>query len=68
MVGVSRTGAMKALMENLNLNAQQTTDLLWNTYSPHLYVWIPFACIGVLAVIALLIFSRMAKRWSDMNA
>ncbi len=68
LIGVPRTGAMKALMENLNVNAQQATDLLWNTYQPHLYVWIPFACIGVLAVIALIIFSRMAKRWSDMNA
>ena len=28
----------------------------------------PSPCIGVLAVIALIIFSRMAKRWSDMNA
>ena len=68
LVGVPRTEAMLKLQEVTGLTAQQATDLLWNTYSPHLYVWIPFACIGVVAVIALIIFSRMAKRWTDMNA
>jgi MFS family permease len=68
LVGVSRTDAMAKLQEVISMDAVQTTQLLWNTYSPHLYVWIPFAAIGVLAVVALIIFSQMAKRWSDMNA
>ena len=32
------------------------------------HVWIPFALIGVVAAVALWIFGRMARRWSDMNA
>ncbi|MBU0509410.1 MFS transporter [bacterium] len=68
LLGVSRTEAMVKLQEATGLNAVEATNLLWNTYSPHLYVWIPFACVGVVAVVALVIFSRMAKRWSDMNA
>ena len=43
------------------------TQLLWDTYSPH-HVWIPFACVGVVAAFGLYIFGRMARRWSDMNA
>lgn len=44
------------------------TQLLWDTYLPHYYVWLPFAAIGVTAAIALAIFGQMAKRWKDMNA
>jgi MFS family permease len=68
ILGVARTDAMTKLQEVISKDAVQTTQILWDTYSPHLYVWIPFAVIGVLAVIALIIFSQMAKRWSDMNA
>jgi len=50
------------------MNATQTTQLLWDTYSPQYHVWLPFAAIGVVAVVALLIFAQMAKRWNDMNA
>jgi hypothetical protein len=68
LLGVSRTEAMIKLQEVLGMDAVQTTQLLWDTYSPHLYVWLPFAAIGVIAIIALVIFSQMAKRWDDMNA
>ena len=44
------------------------TRLLWDKYNPQYKVWLPFAAIGILAAIALAIFGRMAKRWSDMNA
>ncbi|MGD2109588.1 MAG: MFS transporter [Phycisphaerae bacterium] len=44
------------------------TRLLWDTYSPQYKVWLPFATIGFAAAIALGIFGRMARRWSDMNA
>ena len=44
------------------------TQVLWNEYDPQYKVWIPFASIGVLAIIALGIFGQMAKRWQDMNA
>jgi len=68
LLGVPRTEAMIKLQEVLNVDAITATKLLWDTYSPHLYVWIPFAIIGILAVVALIIFSQMARRWADMNA
>ena len=68
LLGVPRTEAMTKLQEVLGSDAVQTTKLLWDTYQPQYHVWLPFAAIGILAVIALIIFSRMAKRWSDMNA
>jgi hypothetical protein len=42
--------------------------LLWDTYHPEYYTWLPFAALGFLAAIALYIFGRMARKWSDMNA
>ena len=68
LLNVPRTEAMTKLQEVIGQDAVQTTQLLWNTYSPHTHVWLPFAAIGVLAVIALIIFARMARKWSDMNA
>ncbi|HNQ22065.1 MAG TPA: MFS transporter [Phycisphaerae bacterium] len=67
-VGVPRTEAFARLQALTGLDAQAATELLWTTYSPHLYVWIPFAAIGVVAAVALAIFGQMAKRWADMNA
>lgn len=67
-LGVPRTQAMARLQEVLGLDAVSATRLLWDTYDPQYYVWIPFAVIGVVALIALIIFAQMAKRWSDMNA
>ncbi len=52
----------------MNNAAVTTTQLLWKQYHPQYKVWIPFASIGVIAAIALYIFGRLAKRWSDMNA
>jgi dipeptide/tripeptide permease len=67
-LGVKRTEAMLKLQEVTGLDATGATQVLWDTYSPQLRVWIPFAAIGVVSAIALWIFGRMAKRWSDMNA
>ncbi|RJP79694.1 MAG: MFS transporter [Candidatus Zixiibacteriota bacterium] len=67
-VGVPRTEAVQTLMETTGMSAVEVTNLLWNTYHPQFYVWIPFAAIGVVAIIALVIFSQMAKKWADMNA
>ncbi len=60
--------AMLKLQEVTGLDATAATRLLWDTYSPQYHVWIPFAAIGILAALALWIFGRMARRWSDMNA
>lgn len=67
VLGVSRTQAMAKLQEVTGLDPIEATRMLWETYHPH-YVWLPFACVGVLAAIALWVFGRMAKRWNDMNA
>ena len=66
-LGIPRADAMRVLCQNTGLSSSDATQLLWNTYHPHLHVWIPFACIGVAAAVALWIFGRMAKRWNDMN-
>lgn len=68
LLGITRPEAMIRLQEVTGLDATAATRLLWDTYHPQLYVWIPFAIIGMVAAIALWIFGHMAKRWSDMNA
>ncbi len=67
-VGIPRQQAFARLQEVTGLDAVQATQLLWDTYSPHLCVWLPFAAIGAAAVVALAIFGQLAKRWQDMNA
>ena len=67
-LGVVRTDAFVKLQEVTGLNAVEATDLLWNTYSPGPNVWFPFAGIGVAAIIALVVFARLARRWKDMDA
>jgi hypothetical protein len=49
-------------------SAKSATQLLWDTYHPQFRVWLPFAAIGIVAIIALAVFGNMAKRWKDMNA
>jgi hypothetical protein len=68
ILGVKRTGAMLKLQEVTGLDPRAATQLLWETYDPQVWVWVPFAAVGVLATVALWIFGRMAKKWSDMNA
>jgi hypothetical protein len=67
-LGITRPEAMNKLQEVTGLDAIGATRLLWDTYHPQAYVWIPFACIGVVAAVALWIFGRMARNWKDMNA
>ena len=67
--GVTRTEAFaRSCRRSPASTRRQATRLLWDTYQPQYAVWLPFAAIGVAAVIALAIFGRMARRWSDMNA
>lgn len=67
-LGVARPDAFGKLMEVTGLDAVRATQLLWDTYDPHLWVWLPFAAIGIVAFLALAVFGQMAKRWKDMNA
>lgn len=66
--GIDRQHAFERLSRELKMNGADVNILLWQSYKPHLRVWIPFALIGLVATIALYIFGRMAKRWKDMNA
>lgn len=68
VLGVKRTEAMAKLSEVTGMDAFTATQTLWETYHPQLYVWIPFAAVGIASALSLWIFGRMAKRWSDMNA
>lgn len=67
-IGIPRTEAFAKLQEVLNINANDATRLLWDHYHPQYYFWLPFVAVGITATIALYIFGRMARRWSDMNA
>ena len=67
-LGVKRTEAMAKLQEVTGLDPVSATRMLWDTNHVNAKVWIPFAVIGLLSAVALWIFGRMAKRWSDMNA
>ena len=66
--GVTRTEAFARLQEVLGVDSLEATRLLWDTYHPQYYTWLPFAAVGIVSAIALAIFGQMAKRWSDMNA
>lgn len=67
-LGIARTEAFVRLQELTGRDAVQVTQLLWDVYSPQYHVWLPFAAIGVAAIVALVIFSQMAKKWTDMDA
>ena len=67
-VGIERTGAMEKLVEYTGMDHVTATRMLWDLYNPQYHVWIPFASIGVIAIISLIIFSQMAKKWTDMDA
>ncbi len=68
VTGVPRTEAFVHLQDVTGLDATAATDLLWNTYQPQYKVWLPFAAIGVGAILALVVFTWLARRWNDMNA
>ena len=67
-LGLERTEAFARMCQVTGLDAVQATETLWTTYSPQYNVWLPFAGIGVAAIIALVIFARLARRWQDMDA
>jgi proton-dependent oligopeptide transporter, POT family len=66
-LGVPRTQAMAKLQEVTGLDPLAATRLLWETYHPQLWVWIPFALVGVVSASALFVFGQRARRWTDMN-
>jgi MFS family permease len=67
-MAIKRPEAFAKLQELTGMDAHQATRLLWDTYDPQYFVWIPFAIVGVFAAAALWVFGRMAKKWKDMDA
>ncbi len=65
-LGVGRHDAYATLKIYLDLNGETATELLWNTYHPY-QIWYYFAAIGLVSIIALIIFNHRAKNWHDMN-
>jgi len=68
LLGLNVFEARALTAAEVNRASLEGTRLLWQNYHPQYKVWLPFAGIGVLAIIALAIFGQMAKRWADMNA
>jgi POT family proton-dependent oligopeptide transporter len=68
LLGLNPHEARALVAVEVGDSAKAATQLLWDQYHPQYKVWLPFAVIGVGAIIALAIFGNMAKRWKDMNA
>ncbi len=64
--GVERKDAFLTLVEFMGQDATAVNDMLWTTYKPY-QVWYPFVGIGVCSLIGLMIFSRVSKRWKDLD-
>jgi POT family proton-dependent oligopeptide transporter len=65
-VGIKRTEAVTTLMSVVGQDAHAVNRLLWDTYKPY-QVWYPFAAIGCVSLIGMLIFSHMSKRWKELD-
>ena len=65
-LAVQRHEAYAELKQYLGLSGETATQLLWETYHPY-RVWYWFAAVGIVAIIALLIFNLRARKWQDMN-
>lgn len=66
-LGIERTKAFSLLAEQLGQDPNQVNQLLWDTYHPY-QVWFPFAAVGFASLVGMMIFSRMSRRWADMDA
>jgi proton-dependent oligopeptide transporter, POT family len=65
-LGIPRSDAYAEMKRFLDLDGETATRLLWEAYEPF-QVWYYFAAIGIVAIIALIIFNQRAKQWKDMN-
>ena len=65
-LGVKRADAYATLKTHLGQDGVSVTQLLWDTYEPY-QIWYYFAAIGIVSVIALIIYNQLAKKWQDLN-
>ena len=57
ITNLNLTQTFAKLQEMTGLNANQSTELLWNTYHPNI-IWLPFVAIGLLSVFFLFLYSK----------
>ncbi len=65
--GLERTKAMAALQDFTHMDARAATQMLWDTYHPYTF-WYPFVVVGLLSAVGMLIYGRMASKWTTENA
>jgi MFS family permease len=65
--GLERTKAMAALQAYAHTDARGATQLLWDTYHPYQF-WYGFVAIGILSAIGMVIYARIASKWTTENA
>ena len=65
-VGVKRPAAFEMLTALRGEDANTVTDLLWTTYKPY-HVWYWFSAVGFASLAGILVFSRISKRWKDLD-
>lgn len=66
-LGVTRATAFDTLKSELSMGGAEATRLLWETYKPW-EVWYTFAAIGVVSVVGLYVYARLARGWKDLDA
>lgn len=67
-LGVERTEAFETLRQSLGLDASAATRLLWETYRPHYYVWMPFLVVGLAAACGMAVFAATSRRAANPAA
>jgi hypothetical protein len=65
-IGWNRLEYVADLKGQLGIGPRELTSQLWRDYDPW-RVWMPFAGIGILSLLALIVFNKKAEQWTDMN-
>jgi proton-dependent oligopeptide transporter, POT family len=63
---VDRKNSFDTLVKVLGQDGKAVNQLLWDTYHPYT-IWYIFSAIGVCSLVGMLVFSRVSKRWKDMD-
>ncbi len=63
---MKRSDAVDVLAQHLGKSHADVASLLWDTYHPY-QVWYAFAAVGLLSLVGMLVFTRMSKRWQELD-
>jgi POT family proton-dependent oligopeptide transporter len=66
LAATPRTQAFKALMSATHTDARAATALLWDAYHPYA-VWYGFVAVGLVAAMAMVLYTRIARSWAREN-